>query len=93
MNLSDDRCRVISSNTEVVYVNGLSTALHILIPVILVGALAVGAVEWTKSGFDAASASTIHFDKAAPAAAPVSEYFPAQYVNQATAVEEQIEAF
>lgn len=90
---SDDRFRIISSNTEVVYVNGLTTALRILIPVVLVGALTVGAVEWVRSGFDGAPGSDTGADKPAVQAPPPSEYFPAQYVNQATEVEPHIEAF
>ena len=85
---------VVSANTESRgVIREFGVGHRIVGPIVVLIALVLGAAQWLHSGGDGAAPSAAQQAPAVGNSAPQFEYFPAQYVNQATESTEHIQGF
>lgn len=92
MNARGHGLQVISSDMELArFTNGFGADRRIIVPSIMFIALALGAVQWSQPGRDAAAPPSAEQEQRVGNAEEKSEYFPARYANHATEIETHLQ--
>lgn len=93
MKTGENRLRVVEGNGMQRVEWSRKRRLQIIAAVVGLTVLLAGGAQWAQRGAGPAPQAAAQPKAAAQAEPAAIDYFPAQYVNQATEVEEHIQAF
>jgi len=93
MNVSTEGRQAIQDNVAQGTSNLRTSRLQIIAAVVGLAVVLVGGARWSDRDAGTAQQAVAQPNAAAQAEPATFDYFPAQYVNQATGVEEHIQAF